>query len=206
MITYITAFIFYTLAMIGILLIGFIVYKKTFIVNKNENKGSMKILDSLQIAPKKQLLVVRIRNEKFLIASGVEHTTFLAKLQDDNQNSKNNLKDTSQKQQAKALSQNNETMFMTPEENCSFNFNSLTQKAHENKFDEMYAAQQAQRHYDEMQQARLDKIQRQFKQLYDGNNDFTVQEKEKPLTRKAMVRQLLKDLNDTTSAKAGNGF
>ena len=37
MMTYVTAFIFYTLAMIGILLIGFIVYKKTFIIDKNEN-------------------------------------------------------------------------------------------------------------------------------------------------------------------------
>ncbi len=84
MMTYITAFIFYTLAMVGILLVGFIIYKKTFIMNKSENKGMIKILDSYPIGPKKTLLVIKIRNEKFLIASGAEHTTFLAKLADDN--------------------------------------------------------------------------------------------------------------------------
>ena len=84
MATYVTAFIFYTLAMIGIMLIGFVVYKKTFIVNKADSKGIIKILDSLPIGNKKMLLVVKIKNEKFLIASGVEHTTFLSKLEQDN--------------------------------------------------------------------------------------------------------------------------
>ena len=84
MINYIAAFIFYTLAMIGIMLVGLIIYKKTFVINKSENKGMIKILDSYPIGPKKTLLVVKIRNEKFLIASGAEHTTFLSKLENDN--------------------------------------------------------------------------------------------------------------------------
>lgn len=84
MMTYVTAFIFYTLAMIGILLIGFVVYKKTFMpLNKGENKGVIKIIDSLPIGNKKMLHIVKIKNEKFLIASGLEHTTFLSKLEDD---------------------------------------------------------------------------------------------------------------------------
>ncbi len=82
MLTYITAFIFYTLAMVGVLLVGFVVYKKTFLITRNDNKGSIKIVDSLNIAPKKMLFVVKVKNEKFLIASGAEHTTFLAKLED----------------------------------------------------------------------------------------------------------------------------
>ena len=69
MMTYVTAFIFYTLAMIGILLVGFIVYKKTFMSEKGENKGYIKVIDSLPIGNKKMLLVVKIKNEKFLIAS-----------------------------------------------------------------------------------------------------------------------------------------
>ena len=59
MMTYVTAFIFYTLEMIGVLLVGFIVYKKTFIIDKNENKGTIKIIDSLPIGNKKNLLVVK---------------------------------------------------------------------------------------------------------------------------------------------------
>ena len=82
MITYITAFIFYTLAMVGILLVGFVVYKKTFVMNKSESKGLIKIIDSHMIAPKKTLLIVKIKNEKFLIASDSDRTTFLAKLSD----------------------------------------------------------------------------------------------------------------------------
>ena len=87
MMTYVTAFIFYTLAMIGILLIGFVVYKKTFMpTNKGESRGMIKIIDSLPIDNKKMLHVVKIKNEKFLIASGLEHTTFLSKLDDDSIN------------------------------------------------------------------------------------------------------------------------
>lgn len=91
MMTYVTAFIFYTLAMIGIMLIAFVVYKKTFMpVNKGESKGVIKIIDSLPIGNKKMLHIVKIKNEKFLIASGLEHTTFLAKLEN---NSKTELKE-----------------------------------------------------------------------------------------------------------------
>lgn len=81
MLTYITAFIFYTLAMVGVLLIGYVVYKKTALTSKNNNKGMIKVLDTLSISPRKILMVVKINNEKFLIASGAEHTTFLAKLE-----------------------------------------------------------------------------------------------------------------------------
>lgn len=84
MITYVTAFIFYTLGMIGIMLIGFVVYKKTFMpTSKGESKGVIKIIDSLPIGNKKMLHIVKIKNEKFLIASGLEHTTFLSKLEND---------------------------------------------------------------------------------------------------------------------------
>ena len=80
MLSYLTAFIFYTLAMVGILLIAFVVYKKFNLPLKQDNKGLITIVDSCPIGAKKTLLVVKIGNEKFLIASGLEHTTFLAKL------------------------------------------------------------------------------------------------------------------------------
>ena len=83
MMTYVTAFIFYTLAMIGIMLIGFVVYKKVFENSKGVNGGLIKILDSTPIGHKKMLLVVQVRNERFLVASGAEHTTFLSKLSND---------------------------------------------------------------------------------------------------------------------------
>ena len=87
MLSYLTAFIFYTFAMVGILLIAFVVYKKFNLPLKQDNRGLIKIVDSCSIGAKKNLLIVKIENEKFLIASGLEHTTFLAKLStDENQN------------------------------------------------------------------------------------------------------------------------
>ena len=59
MMTYVTAFIFYTLAMVGILLIGFVVYKKTTSNDKIPNKKMIKIIDSLPIGNKKMLHVVK---------------------------------------------------------------------------------------------------------------------------------------------------
>lgn len=82
MITYITAFIFYTMAMIGVLLIGFVVYKKTIQQGKSMNKNMIKVIDSVAIAPKKILYVIKIKNEKFLIAGDAQTTTFLSKLND----------------------------------------------------------------------------------------------------------------------------
>ena len=139
MMTYVTAFIFYTLAMIGILLVGFIVYKKTFMSEKGENKGYIKVIDSLPIGNKKMLLVVKIKNEKFLIASGLEHTTFLSKLEDDN----------TQKETSKNPVLNN-----IVDEN-------LVDKI----YDETFSQKNEQKLYDDNKKARLDELQRQFKEL-----------------------------------------
>ena len=166
MMTYVTAFIFYTLAMIGILLVGFIVYKKTFMSEKGENKGYIKVIDSLPIGNKKMLLVVKIKNEKFLIASGLEHTTFLSKLEDDN----------TQKETLKNPVLNN----IVDE--------SLVDKI----YDETFSQKNEQKLYDDNKKARLDELQRQFKELYE-------KEETKPkitdsmMSKKEMLKRLLKD-------------
>lgn len=156
MITYITAFIFYTMAMVGVLLIGFIIYKKTFAITKNEKKGMMKVLDTLSIGPKKMLLVVKIKNEKYLIATDSDRTTFLAKLEEES---------------------------VTIEQ---------TQKQPKPQGELSSEIQ-----YKEKQEARLDKIQKQFRELYSSNDDEDSNE-QKP-NRKEMIRQLLKDLNDSSA-------
>ena len=140
MMTYITAFIFYTLAMIGILLLGFVIYKKTMMTTKNEAKGMIKILDSMPIGNKKSLLVVKIKNERFLIASGMEHTTFLSKLAEDN------------------------TKQEKPQKN--------TKQQKEEILDTLISNPQMQQNYQspvDLQKQRLEKIERQFKELYSQN-------------------------------------
>jgi len=181
MMTYVTAFIFYTLAMIGILLIGFVVYKKSFLNNaKGENRGVIKIIDSLPIGNKKMLLVVKIKNEKFLIASGLEHTTFLSKLDSDS-----------------AVEQIKEKL-ITPE------------VVEESIIDEIYGepiVQEAPRQrFDDTKISREMELQRQFRELYEKDETPKPQINSIATSRKEMVKQLLRDLNATSNAKNGSKF
>lgn len=79
---YIAGFTFYTLAIIGLLLLAYIIAKKSM-MSSNYLKAKNRYLDvehSLSIAPRKTLQVVKAGNEKFLIALDSERTTFLTKL------------------------------------------------------------------------------------------------------------------------------
>lgn len=199
MITYLTAFIFYTLAMVGILLIGFIVYKKIGPLNKNENKGMIKILDSMPIGPKKVLLVVKIKNEKFLIASGLEHTTFLSKLNDENSQNKNQ-----------------KTYQQTDSQNLLQALNNIEQKnknsAEIQEFMDSNINQRASKQntqFDELHQARLNKLQRQFRELYEKEEkDFSPVEQLRKGNKQKIIKQLLKELNNDNDydSKIGSNY
>lgn len=199
MITYLTAFIFYTLAMVGILLIGFIVYKKIGPLNKNENKGMIKILDSMPIGPKKVLLVVKIKNEKFLIASGLEHTTFLSKLNDENSQNKNQ-----------------KTYQQTDSQNLLQALNNIEQKnknsAEIQDFMDSNINQRASKQntqFDELHQARLNKLQRQFRELYEKEEkDFSPVEQLRKGNKQKIIKQLLKELNNDNDydSKIGSNY
>ncbi len=76
-------FTVYTFAMIGLALVAFLVWKKTTTLNAGNLGGNIKVEDSLNLSPRKSLMVVRVKNERFLLASDLENTTFLAKLEND---------------------------------------------------------------------------------------------------------------------------
>ncbi|MFA6989035.1 MAG: flagellar biosynthetic protein FliO [Candidatus Gastranaerophilaceae bacterium] len=79
---YIAGFTFYTLAIIGVILLAFVVAKKSML-NFNISKKKEFFLDiehSINIAPRKTVQVVRAGDERFLIALDPERTTFLTKL------------------------------------------------------------------------------------------------------------------------------
>ena len=84
---YLIKFIFYTSGVIGLLLIAFIVAKNSLNINPSFRKknGKLEIEESLPISPRKTLHIVRAFNEKFLIASDATTTTFLAKLNSNNE-------------------------------------------------------------------------------------------------------------------------
>ena len=181
MITYVAAFIFYTLAMIGIMFAGFIVYKKTFENSKGDNKGLIKIIDSTPIGNKKMLLVVKIKNERFLIASGVEHTTFLSKLENDN------LKEDVQIQE----------QVITKED--------VERSVLDEIYEENYMQTRKAPRFDDPQKIRAALVQKQFKELYEQDEN-EVQISKEAINKKEMMKELLKNLNASSNKINGSKF
>ena len=80
---YVVNFTVYTMAMIGLICFAVFVYKK--IMNGELGKkrtNYIEIEDTLNLNPRKTLHVVRAGNEKFLIASDVDRTSLISKLND----------------------------------------------------------------------------------------------------------------------------
>ena len=86
---YLVNFSVYTFAMIGFLFLAVAIYKKSSVNIKSNKKGGMEIEESLSLSPRKRLHVVRVNDEKFLIAADTERTEFLAKL-DNSENAGDN--------------------------------------------------------------------------------------------------------------------
>jgi len=79
---YIANFTVYTMAMIGLICFAVFVYKKfTDSTMRSNNTRFLSVEDSLSLNPRKTLHVVRAGNEKFLIASDVDRTTLISKLE-----------------------------------------------------------------------------------------------------------------------------
>ena len=87
MIGYIAGFTVYTLAIIGVILLAFVIAKKSMMGFGMASKKEL-FLDiecSLNVAPRKTVQVLRAGNEKFLIALDPERTTSLTKLSPDSE-------------------------------------------------------------------------------------------------------------------------
>lgn len=77
---YMISFSIYTLAMVG-LIFGALFVFKTFSNKCFTKKSSMlKIEDSMSLSPRKTLYVINAKNESFLIASDIDRTSLIAKL------------------------------------------------------------------------------------------------------------------------------
>ena len=93
MTTHIIAFIFYTLAMLGVMFVAFAVYKNV-VLGQNTHISKLKIEDMLRLNQRKSLYVINYEGEKFLIASDIDSTTLISKL---------NSKETTEKPSAKIV-------------------------------------------------------------------------------------------------------
>lgn len=79
--TYLINFLVYSMAMVGLLFICLMVYKKTMGNNKfSRNSEEFSVENALNLSPRKTLYVIKTGSERFLIAADAERTAFLAKL------------------------------------------------------------------------------------------------------------------------------
>jgi flagellar biogenesis protein FliO len=79
---YVVNFTVYTMAMIGLICFAVFVYKKiTDGSFSSKNSKYLKLEETMSLTPRKSLHVVSAGKEKFLIASDVDRTTLIAKLQ-----------------------------------------------------------------------------------------------------------------------------
>ena len=77
---YLTNFIVYTLAMVGLMMFALFIFKKTTSGNNGVHSKYLKVIDSISIGPRKNLYIVAAGEEKFLIAGDIERTSLISKL------------------------------------------------------------------------------------------------------------------------------
>jgi len=82
---YLTGFLVYMLAMLGIIFIALVVVKKSMTFSSVKQKNSfLKIESRLNIEPRKNLYVIKAGNERFLVSTGIEGCQFMTKLGEKN--------------------------------------------------------------------------------------------------------------------------
>ena len=81
MLHYIISFIVYTLAMAGVLILGFVVYKKS--TDFTYKKSTLiKVEDTMRLPDRKTLYIINCNEERFLIASCADKISLISKLTD----------------------------------------------------------------------------------------------------------------------------
>ena len=76
------SFAVYMLAMTGVIAIALVVWKLCSNNGMKKFNSMIKIEDSLSLNYRKSIFVIKVRNERFLIASDADRTTLLAKLEE----------------------------------------------------------------------------------------------------------------------------
>lgn len=77
---YITNFIVYTLAMVGVIVVALLVFKNATSVGGGKHSKYLKIIDSISLGQRKNLFIVSTGNEQFLIAGDVNNTCLISKI------------------------------------------------------------------------------------------------------------------------------
>ena len=77
---YITNFIVYTLAMVGVIVVALLVFKNATSVGGGKSSKYLKIIDSISLGQRKNLFIVSTGKEQFLIAGDVNNTCLISKI------------------------------------------------------------------------------------------------------------------------------
>ena len=85
---YLLNFVVYTAAMVGVIFVAVLAYKN-FSYTKNSASKYLNIEESISLAPRKNLYIVKAGNERFLIASDAERTSLISKLEEENNHNNN---------------------------------------------------------------------------------------------------------------------
>lgn len=78
---YITNFIVYTLAMVGVIVVALLVFKNATTIGGGKASKYLKIIDSMSLGQRKNLYIVSAGKEQFLIAGDVNNTCLISKLE-----------------------------------------------------------------------------------------------------------------------------
>ncbi|MCQ2743423.1 MAG: flagellar biosynthetic protein FliO [bacterium] len=109
---YLSNFIVYVLAMIGVIMLALFVFKHVNGCNtkKSAKRNGLKVVDTLSLSTRKTLYVIEAEGEKFLIAGDIDRTTLISKLND-----KNKIKNTEDTDipYTSVLKNNNEGIYTT---------------------------------------------------------------------------------------------
>lgn len=103
---YLSNFIVYTLAMVGVIMLSVLVFKTSTSTGIKAKSKYLKVHDTLSLGPRKTLYIVSAGDEKFLIAGDVDKTSLISKLESKRQeepilNVSESFKDTMQELSAK---------------------------------------------------------------------------------------------------------
>ena len=90
---YISNFIVYALAMLGVIILALLVFKYTtgIKVNSNKHTNNLKVTDTLSLSPRKTLYIVETGGERFLIAGDTDRTTLISRLDYSNKTTQNKI-------------------------------------------------------------------------------------------------------------------
>ena len=78
---YITNFIVYTLAMVGVIVVALLVFKNATNIGGGKNSKYLKIIDSISLGQRKNLFIISTGKEQFLIAGDVNNTCLISKIE-----------------------------------------------------------------------------------------------------------------------------